>query len=206
MGSVTVRTAEEKRPPFLTRIVSREMDISAILWKHPRSIQHAPHHASGEGDARRIPHVSRISAPEGPPMAVTIIYEDRPVTVDGAQAQGDDLWIPLGELQAATGWEVKPQGLCRDERCVLIAPDRRDQFLRAGDLVNLAALARQLGQPVVHDDSRAVWFFGESADARRDALASLKAPDFTLPDLDGNLHSLSDYRGSKVLLLSWASW
>ena len=27
-----------------------------------------------------------------------------------------------------------------------------------------------------------------------------KAPDFTLPDQDGNLHSLSDYRGQKVIL------
>jgi hypothetical protein len=27
-----------------------------------------------------------------------------------------------------------------------------------------------------------------------------------LPDLDGNLHRLSDYRGKKVLLSAWASW
>ena len=27
-----------------------------------------------------------------------------------------------------------------------------------------------------------------------------KAPDFTLPDQDGNLHSLSDYKGRKVIL------
>ncbi len=27
-----------------------------------------------------------------------------------------------------------------------------------------------------------------------------KAPDFTLPDQDGNVHSLSDYKGKKVLL------
>ena len=27
-----------------------------------------------------------------------------------------------------------------------------------------------------------------------------KAPDFTLPDQNGNLHSLSDYRGKKVIL------
>ena len=139
-------------------------------------------------------------------MAVTIIYEDKTTSVANAQTQGDDLWMPMRELQAATAWELKPQGLCRGERCVPIPPARRDQFLRAGDLVNLAALARQLGQPVVHDDPHAVWFIGESADSRREALASLKAPDFTLPDLDGNLHSLSDYKGRKVLLLSWASW
>jgi peroxiredoxin Q/BCP len=34
----------------------------------------------------------------------------------------------------------------------------------------------------------------------------VEAPDFTLPDLDGNLHSLSDYRGRKVVLLTWASF
>ena len=95
-------------------------------------------------------------------MAVTIIYDDQATSVANAQAQSDDLWMPLGELQAATGWELKPQGLCRDERCVPIPPGRRDQFLRSGDVVNLAALARQLGQPVVHDDAHAVWFFGES--------------------------------------------
>jgi len=138
-------------------------------------------------------------------MAVTVIYDDKPTSAAAAQPQGDDLWMPLGELRTAAGWELKPEGLCRDERCVPIPPAQRDRFLR-GDMVNLAALARRLGQPVVHDDAQAVWFFGESTDARRGALASLKAPDFTLPDLEGKMHSLSDYRGCKVLLLSWASW
>ncbi|MBI3853814.1 MAG: redoxin domain-containing protein [Verrucomicrobia bacterium] len=32
------------------------------------------------------------------------------------------------------------------------------------------------------------------------------APDFTLPDLKGKAHSLSDFRGKKVLLITWASW
>jgi hypothetical protein len=35
---------------------------------------------------------------------------------------------------------------------------------------------------------------------------SVEAPDFTLPDLDGRMHSLSDYRGRKVVLLTWASF
>jgi AhpC/TSA family len=139
-------------------------------------------------------------------MAVTIIYEDEAAPIESAQVQGDDLWMAPRDLQAATGWELKPQGLCRGERCIPVPPDRREQFVRAGGFVNLAALARQLGQPVVHDDSHGLWFFGESADARDAALASLKAPDFTLPDIDGHPHSLSDYKGRKVLLLSWASW
>ena len=76
----------------------------------------------------------------------------------------------------------------------------------AGENFNLAALARHLGQPVVHDDKNGVWYFGEAAATRRATLASLEAPDFELPDLDGKLHRLSDYRGKKVLLAAWASW
>ena len=32
------------------------------------------------------------------------------------------------------------------------------------------------------------------------------APDFALPDLDGNTVQLSDFKGKKIMLLSWASW
>lgn len=32
------------------------------------------------------------------------------------------------------------------------------------------------------------------------------APDFTLPDLDGNATSLSNYKGKVVLLNFWATW
>ena len=31
-------------------------------------------------------------------------------------------------------------------------------------------------------------------------------PDFLLPDIDGNLGKLSDYRGKKILLFHFASW
>ena len=31
-------------------------------------------------------------------------------------------------------------------------------------------------------------------------------PDFSLPDLEGRMHSLSSERGQKVLLVTWASW
>ena len=47
---------------------------------------------------------------------------------------------------------------------------------------------------------------GEDAGARSAALESLEAPDFALPDLDGRVHTLSEHRGKKVLLATWASW
>lgn len=33
-----------------------------------------------------------------------------------------------------------------------------------------------------------------------------QAPDFTLPDLNGKQHKLSDYRGKWVLVNYWATW
>jgi thiol-disulfide isomerase/thioredoxin len=38
------------------------------------------------------------------------------------------------------------------------------------------------------------------------AQASMAAPDFSLKDLDGNAHKLSDYRGKVVVLNFWATW
>jgi peroxiredoxin len=35
---------------------------------------------------------------------------------------------------------------------------------------------------------------------------ALAAPDFSLPDLDGNSHRLSSFRGKVVLLHFWATW
>jgi hypothetical protein len=140
-------------------------------------------------------------------MPATIIYGDRPSPVASATAEGNNLWLSLTDLHAATGWELKPQGACLGDVCVPIPAGREAEFLRTnGTQFNLAALARLHGQPAVHDDARNVWFFGETASVRGGALQSLQAPNFTLPDLDGRSHSLSDYRGKKVLLVSWASW
>lgn len=140
-------------------------------------------------------------------MTVTVLWEDREATAAGAQAEGDALWLPAEQLQAVSGWALKPEGACRDEICVPLPAGREAEFLRDGGReFNLEALARLLGQPEVHEQAQAVWAFGEAAAARRDSLRSLEAPDFALPDLEGRVHRLSDYRGRKVFLVSWASW
>lgn len=140
-------------------------------------------------------------------MSATILYQEREPYTAAAAAKGDDLWVPAAELAAASGWELKPEGACKGDACVPIPPGRAGEFLRERPArFNLAALARLLGQPVVRDDAHAVWCFGEAAAARTREMQSLRAPDFTLPDLDGRPHSLSDYRGRKIFLVSWASW
>ena len=140
-------------------------------------------------------------------MSVTILYKEQPPFPVMATAAGDDLWLTLDELRSATGWELRPEGVCREGQCVPIPQGRERDFVREKPArFNLAALARWLEQPALHDDVHGVWFFGEAARVRREALRSLQAPDFTLPDLEGRMHSLADYRGKKIFLVSWASW
>jgi peroxiredoxin len=47
---------------------------------------------------------------------------------------------------------------------------------------------------------------GTGAEDRNAELAGLTAPDFTLPDIAGTPHMLSQLRGKKVFLSTWASW
>ena len=105
-------------------------------------------------------------------------------------------------LESTLGWKLQPEGLCRGLVCVPVDHDS----LVAGDGLDLRVLAGALQRPLVTDEKHAVAALGASHHDRGEALASLDAPDFTLPDLDGNLHSLSDQRGKKVLLVAYASW
>ena len=116
---------------------------------------------------------------------------------------GDRLFLTPATLQTALGWELKPQGLCRDTRCVPV----HGQPIRISDAgVDLAGFAAALSRPLAIDLDERVACLGASAADRSAQLASLDAPDFTLPDINGTPHSLSDHRGKKVLLVAYASW
>jgi redoxin len=78
-------------------------------------------------------------------------------------------------------------------------------LLRDG-AIELGGLARALDRPLALDVAERAACLGASARERAEALASQSAPDFTLPDLDGRPHTLSSYRGKKILLVAWASW
>jgi hypothetical protein len=138
-------------------------------------------------------------------MAIDIIYGERATTGVDAAAKGAALWLTGNDLERVSGWEYKPQGFCKGDVCVPV-PDARKRELVADGSYNLAALAGLLGQPVVMDAEFNAWCFGEAAAERKRTLTSLDAPDFNLPDLDGKMHSLSEHRGKKVFIVSWASW
>ena len=138
-------------------------------------------------------------------MAIDIIFGERVTAGVDADATGGGLWLSGDDLKRVSGWEFKPQGFCKGDVCVPVPDARKSEFV-AQERYNLAALANLLGQPVVSDAEHHAWCFGEAAAERKRMLTSLDAPDFSLPDLDGKIHSLSEYRGKKVLLVSWASW
>jgi len=147
-------------------------------------------------------------SPRGKETRATIVYDDRTSEISAADEQPGQLWIATADLKRAIGFELKPQGVCRDELCFPMPKSREQEFVRkrAGkSWFNLVAFARLVEQPVAHDEAFSIWYFGLRSDQRQ-VLSSLKALDFTLRDINGKTHSLSDFRGKKVLLLTWASW
>lgn len=136
---------------------------------------------------------------------VTLLTETGEHEVTGAEPSTEALWVSAKDALRVTGWEAKPEGLCKGETCVPL-PAGRDREFVADGRINLATLWRHLGQPAVRSERGHAWVLSESARERKAALASLEAPDFALPDPSGRMHRLSDYRGKKVFLVTWASW
>lgn len=103
------------------------------------------------------------------------------------------------EFERGTGWELKPEGLCKDERCVPLPPEARTD-----GRLDVTVVADRLGMPLVHDERHGVWAVGpESGDH---VLGSAELPPIVLEDVDGRPFDLASLRGEKVLIAAWASW
>jgi hypothetical protein len=163
------------------------------------------------------PDGAQDGEPSGARVPPTILGEGKATTIarerpapDGAGTGGDaDAWLPLAALPEASGWELKPEGLCRDEFCVPVSPQQAATLLReaGGETwLDLTAFARHVGLPYARDRRRNIWSFGPPAYERQGYGGTGPAPDFTLPDFDGRPRSLSDFRGTKVFLVTWSSW
>jgi hypothetical protein len=132
----------------------------------------------------------------------TVIDGGRETEVS-ARVDGPRVSLSAEALRTALGWEVHEGTLCNDSMCVPLPAGSRLGEAGAFDLVEVAAT---IDRPLALDVDEQAAYLGASAAERAQALASLIAPDFTLPDLDGRPHTLSAHRGKKVFLVAWASW
>ncbi len=136
-------------------------------------------------------------------MAATLLTGGKVIELDDAQPGGESLWVSVDQLEAATGWHLEPEGLCRDERCVPLPSEAR--LLNDDEsLVDIASFARHMNQAVAHASDGRTWAIG--AEPPPPMLPFRLAPGVTLPDVTGREHHLASWRGQKVFLVTWASW
>src|SRR5579863_10337222 len=133
------------------------------------------------------------------PATNTVLYGDRAVAIDKIRPDPKELWARAADLPRINEFEVKPQGACRADMCIPLSKD-----LKSGEWFNLTGFARKVHQAYVNEAG--AWSFGEIPLVRGDFYRTRLAPDFAVPDRKGQVVHLSDFRGKKVLVVTWASW
>ncbi len=135
-------------------------------------------------------------------MAEITVLSESVVTVPATIDDGSVVIAPE-HLIDAVGYERKPEGLCREDVCVLVSAD---SGVDVDGGIDLIAAAAALGRRSRVNAEAGVVAVALPADQRRQALRDRVAPNFALPDLQGELHSLEQWRGKKKLLVAFASW
>ena len=94
----------------------------------------------------------------------TVIFDGNAteLTVASPFTESPDLWVTLADLTRATGYEVKPQGVCRKELCIPLPKQKSDYLAKRGSVTwfNLSAFARLTRQAASHDAQYSTWYFG----------------------------------------------
>lgn len=142
-------------------------------------------------------------------QGATVLYNERVVEVEDTLPDVSELWVKPEDLTRINDFELKPQGACFEELCVPVIQNRdSDMFVtRQGQgWFNVTGLADKLQQAWAADYDEGVFSFGVMPMERQSFFRGGMAPDFELMGRDGELVSLSDFRGKQVLLLTWASW
>jgi hypothetical protein len=135
--------------------------------------------------------------------SATVLFGENAVALDKVRTDAGNLWIHSKDLPRVNEFEVKPQGACRADVCIPLSKN-----LKNGDWFNLTGFARKLGEPVVIEKAadQNVYSFGEIPVLRGGFYNSRIAPDFAVSDRKGKVVHLSDFRGKKTLVITWASW
>lgn len=130
-------------------------------------------------------------------MEMTVLAQAE--TTPEVVIDGDRLWVGTDEVTAATGWELKPEGLCRGEQCIPVSEPISDHDGR----VDLRGVARALRCSLVVDEGEAV--IALAGDPMATGAANGLA-DFALPLLTGGQLDFGNLVGRKTLVIAWASW
>ena len=136
-----------------------------------------------------------------------VLANDRTTEVAEFPSAANELWLRTDQLTQATGWELKPEGPCLGEICVPLLDNEKSEWIEDredGQWLNMSGLADKVGQKQAQGDG--VWSLGSVPEVRRSTLESALAPDFEVTDRNGDTFRLSDMRGKKVLIITWASW
>ena len=146
-----------------------------------------------------------------PPPTPTVLIGAAAHELPSARPRGEQLWILEADVQAVTGFEWKPEGLCVEERCVPVPADaawarEHSEEGASSRWLELTGFAEHIGQAWASEPALGAWSFATAPLVREAGLGAGLAPDFTLEDAAGESVRLSELRGSKVLLLTWASW
>jgi thiol-disulfide isomerase/thioredoxin len=124
-----------------------------------------------------------------------VVVDEGEAHVEGRQ-EGDRLLVPVADLPAALGWELKPEGLCRGDACVPAPGLAEDGW------VDVAAAAKAVGRTVAVDAAEGFVALAGSATKAHPT----EAPDALVVDLDGNPVHLNDVAKGKRVLVAWSSW
>jgi len=106
--------------------------------------------------------------------------------------------ISKQQFEAASGWEIKPEGACKGDVCIPLGE-------MPGEDIDVAWLADKMSLPLVSDSAHNMIAMGPESTMGR-TLTTAVAPELELPDLDGNLFKLSSLKGQKIIVYAWAPY
>ena len=142
-----------------------------------------------------------------PDSTLTVLSPSGTRIVAVVRDEAERSWVDGRALSALTGLAIKPEGLCREDACVPWPREGALKRTRDGrEEYDLIALLDHVGAPLVRTEKGDVWSIGEPTLVRAGLLEEGRAPEVLLRDRKDGTWKLSEQRGKKVLLVTWASW